>query len=42
MSATLAPVACCAALSAPVLTAEEAAATAELFKALSDPLGCGS
>ena len=37
MSATLAPVACCAALSAPVLTAEEAAATAELFKALSDP-----
>lgn len=37
MSATLAPVACCAALSAPVITAEEAAATAELFKALSDP-----
>ena len=37
MSATLAPVACCAALSAPVLSAEEAAATAELFKALSDP-----
>ena len=37
MSATLAPVACCAPLSAPVLSDEEAAATAELFKALADP-----
>ena len=37
MSAALEPVACCAPLSAPVLSLEEAAATAELFKALSDP-----
>ena len=29
--------ACCAPLAAPVLTAEEAAGTAELFKALGDP-----
>ena len=28
---------CCAPLAAPVLSAEEAAATAELFKALADP-----
>jgi ArsR family transcriptional regulator len=31
------PVACCAPLSAPVLSAEEAHATAEVFKALADP-----
>ena len=37
MSAVLAPVACCAPLSAPALSDEEAAATAELFKALADP-----
>jgi len=37
MSATLAPVACCAPLSAPALSDDEAIATAELFKALSDP-----
>ena len=33
----LEPVACCAPLGAPVLSDEEAAATAELFKALADP-----
>lgn len=32
-----AAIACCAVLSAPVLSAEEATATAELFKALADP-----
>jgi ArsR family transcriptional regulator len=32
-----APVACCAPLAAPVLDEDEAIATAELFKALSDP-----
>ncbi len=37
MSATLEPVVCCAALAAPVLSDEEASATAELFKALADP-----
>ena len=37
MSATLGPVACCAPLAAPVLSDEEATATAELFKALADP-----
>ena len=37
MTATLEPVACCAPLGASVLSDEEAAATAELFKALSDP-----
>jgi ArsR family transcriptional regulator len=31
------PIACCAPLAAPVLSAEEAGATAELFKALGDP-----
>ena len=31
------PVACCAPLAAPVLSDEEALATAELFKALGDP-----
>jgi ArsR family transcriptional regulator, arsenate/arsenite/antimonite-responsive transcriptional repressor len=31
------PVACCAPLAAPSLSDEEAAATAELFKALADP-----
>jgi ArsR family transcriptional regulator len=31
------PIACCAPLAAPVLGEEEAAATAELFKALADP-----
>jgi ArsR family transcriptional regulator len=36
-SATLEAVACCAPLSAPVLSDEEAQATAELFKALADP-----
>ena len=37
MSTTLAPVACCAPLAAPVLSDDEATATAELFKALADP-----
>jgi ArsR family transcriptional regulator len=37
VSALAEPVACCAPLSAPVLSDEEAEATAELFKALSDP-----
>jgi ArsR family transcriptional regulator len=36
-SATLDSVACCAPLAAPVLSDEEAVATAELFKALADP-----
>jgi ArsR family transcriptional regulator len=31
------PIACCAPLAAPVLDPDEAAATAELFKALADP-----
>jgi ArsR family transcriptional regulator len=35
--ALLEPIACCAPLGAPVLSAEEAEATAELFKALADP-----
>jgi ArsR family transcriptional regulator len=33
----LSPVACCAPLTAPTLTDEEAEATAELFRALADP-----
>lgn len=37
MSATLEPVACCAPLGAATLSDEEAAATAELFRALGDP-----
>ena len=37
MSAVETPVACCAPLAAPVLDADEATATAKLFKALSDP-----
>ncbi len=37
MSALSAPVVCCAPLAAPALGEEEAAATAELFKALADP-----
>lgn len=37
MSATLEPVACCAPLGAPVLSEEEALATAEVFRALGDP-----
>ncbi len=37
MSATFAPVACCAPLAAPALSDEEAEATADLFKALADP-----
>jgi len=37
VSATLEPVACCAPLAAPTLTAEEAEGTAGLFKALGDP-----
>ena len=37
VSAVLEPVACCAPLSAPTLSDEEATATAELFKALADP-----
>jgi ArsR family transcriptional regulator len=37
MSTTLQPVVCCAPLGAPVLSPEEAEATAELFKALGDP-----
>ena len=37
MSTALEPVACCAPLRALVLSTEEAAATADLFKALADP-----
>ena len=37
MAAVEAPVTCCAPLAAPALDEEEAAATAELFKALGDP-----
>lgn len=37
MSTTLEPVACCAPLAAPTLSDDEAAATADLFKALADP-----
>ena len=37
MTVTFEPVACCAPLAAPTLSDEEAIATAELFKALSDP-----
>ena len=37
MSATLEPIGCCAPLAASTLSAEEAEATAELFKALGDP-----
>src|SRR5206468_6742494 len=37
VSIALEPVACCAPLAAPVLSDEEASATAELFKALADP-----
>jgi ArsR family transcriptional regulator, arsenate/arsenite/antimonite-responsive transcriptional repressor len=37
LSATLEPIECCAPLHAEVLTAEEAEATADLFKALADP-----
>ena len=35
--AVAAPVGCCAPLASPALSAEEAVATAELFKALADP-----
>jgi ArsR family transcriptional regulator, arsenate/arsenite/antimonite-responsive transcriptional repressor len=37
MTVTLEPVECCAPLDAPTLSEAEAAATAELFKALGDP-----
>src|SRR6266498_2705023 len=37
MTETLTPIACCAPLAAPVLSDEEAEATAELFRALADP-----
>jgi ArsR family transcriptional regulator len=37
VSATLEPVVCCAPLGADTLSDEEAAATADLFKALADP-----
>ena len=37
MSATLEPVVCCAPLAAPVLSDEEAEATAALFRGLADP-----
>jgi ArsR family transcriptional regulator, arsenate/arsenite/antimonite-responsive transcriptional repressor len=37
VSETLAPIACCAPLGAPVLDEDEAQATAELFRALGDP-----
>jgi ArsR family transcriptional regulator, arsenate/arsenite/antimonite-responsive transcriptional repressor len=37
MSVLAAPVVCCAPLGAPALSEDEAAATAELFKALADP-----
>jgi len=36
-TAETAPVVCCAPLAAPVISADEAQATAELFRALSDP-----
>jgi ArsR family transcriptional regulator len=37
VNTTVEPIACCAPLAAPLLTDEEAEATAELFKALGDP-----
>jgi ArsR family transcriptional regulator len=37
MTETVTPIACCAPLSAPALSAEEAEATADLFRALGDP-----
>jgi ArsR family transcriptional regulator len=37
MSATLAPIACCAPLAAPVISDAEAEATAEIFRSLADP-----
>ena len=37
MAVDVRPIACCAPLAAPLLSVEEAGATAELFKALSDP-----
>ncbi|HYX84209.1 MAG TPA: metalloregulator ArsR/SmtB family transcription factor, partial [Gaiellales bacterium] len=37
MAASEAAIACCAPLSAPLLSNDEATATAELFKALADP-----
>jgi ArsR family transcriptional regulator len=37
MNAVAAPAVCCAPLAAPTLDEDEAAATAELFKALADP-----
>src|SRR5262245_13383624 len=37
MAETIAPLVCCAPLSAPVLSESEALATAELFRALGDP-----
>ena len=37
MASVETPIFCCAPLAAPVLAEEEAAATAELFKALADP-----
>ncbi len=37
MTTTLAPARCCAPLAEPTLSDEQAAATAELFKALGDP-----
>ncbi|HEY3070305.1 MAG TPA: metalloregulator ArsR/SmtB family transcription factor [Gaiellaceae bacterium] len=37
MTETLTPIACCAPLSAPALSPEEAEATADLFRALGDP-----
>jgi ArsR family transcriptional regulator len=37
MSETLAPIACCAPLAAPLLSEDEAAATASLFAALGNP-----
>ncbi len=37
MSSTLTPIACCAPLSAPAFSDEEADATAEIFRSLADP-----
>jgi ArsR family transcriptional regulator, arsenate/arsenite/antimonite-responsive transcriptional repressor len=37
VSATLAPIACCAPLAAPVISDAEAEATAEIFRSLADP-----
>jgi ArsR family transcriptional regulator, arsenate/arsenite/antimonite-responsive transcriptional repressor len=37
VSTTLTPIACCAPLAAPIISDEQAAATAEIFRSLADP-----